>query len=339
MPMLVEDDFLFTLVDPEFYEPLERYQPNEAEFIAVAARHVPATWRRERFGIWYLCTPSDATVPAEGWKIHLSATVTSAPQLLATVCPVLVDAGVPFKFALDGLIFRLLHGKGWPRGGAGKFITVYPNGRAQCVALLEALADVTQGFVGPYILSDRRYRDSRVVHYRYGGIQERRALTPEGSFTHIIEGPDGRLIDDERQPYYRLPEGVDDLLPPDEPADNAEPGTLKCGRYRIDSAITFSNAGGVYRALDIVTGRMVIIKEARARAGGGLGEPPLHAGLRAAPGNARWDLRLPRRPLCTRWADAGRAPPCKRRDGARTGGIPPVSGELRPRPGAAARDR
>lgn len=216
-------------------------------------------------GFWCDCMRSDAELPAQGWKIHLSATPAHATGILMTVARILFAQNVPFKFVVDRTLLMVANGKRWHRGSAGKFITVYPRDTAQCGELLETLHQATIGYWGPYILSDRRYANSRIVHYRYGGLLPIKRLDVTGRSTHVIQDADGSYVEDERNAYFHLPPGIEDpferFSPPTQ--DDAEPGTLKSGRYRIDKMLAISNSGGVYLAFDSANSRNVVIKEAR----------------------------------------------------------------------------
>ncbi|HEY0515126.1 MAG TPA: class III lanthionine synthetase LanKC [Thermoanaerobaculia bacterium] len=262
--MLVEDSFFYLHADAEFFEPLERYLARAGDFLEPVRRIVPDDWRLSRKSIWLHCSPPGVELPPHGWKIHLSATPANSPAVLTTAARLLVRAEVPFKFAADKAILLLLNGKRWSRGGAGKFVTIYPADTAQCGQLLESLHQALIGYTGPYILSDRRYRDSGVVHYRYGGILPTRRLDVTGRGIPILQLQDGQVVDDERLPFFNLPEGMSDpFASGPELSDPDAEGTLKHGRYAVQSVIGFSNPGGVYVALDQETGRKVLIKEAR----------------------------------------------------------------------------
>ena len=266
MYILGEDRHLYTLVDREFYEPLERHRARTSDFVELARRVLPADWRIEPRAIWCHCTPPGASLPAQGWKIHLSATYADAAAVLTTAARVLAAARVPFKCSVDKAILLLQNGKRWSRGGAGKFMTAYPRDETQCGELLERLHQATVGYHGPYILSDRRYRDSQVVYYRYGGFQSIRTPTVRGESRLMISAADGTAVPDQREAYFHLPPGIAD--PFAGPGDDEEPGELKDGRYRIESVIIFSNTGGVYTGRDTTTGDKVLIKEARPFTGG-----------------------------------------------------------------------
>lgn len=263
--LIIEDKQLYMLADREFYEPVSRYVPQLSDYHQPLSRILPDAWALRRYSLWWDCSRSGAEIPPQGWKIHLSATPAHSPAILVTAARILFEHDVPFKFVADRMLLMMVNNKRWARGSAGKFITAYPANDAQCGRLLDELHAATIGYWGPYILSDRRYRNSRVVHYRYGGLLSSRRLDESGRAVHVIKNGKGEYIDDERTPYFRLPEGISDPFSEPEAvaADSGEPGTLKKGRYQIQSVLVYSNSGGVYLALDRQTGRKVVIKEGR----------------------------------------------------------------------------
>lgn len=262
--LVIKDKLLYSLADKKYYETMTRYVAYPGDFCVGLQRRLPADWVLHRRELWTHCNPPEANYPDQGWKIHLSATLAHAPAILTTVATILIEAGVPFKFVADRMLLGLSLGKRWARGAAGKFIAIYPRDPQQCGDLLEKLHQATIGFNGPFILSDRRYKDSRVVYYRYGGLRGTRRVAHDGSTTLVITDQDGKYVEDERTPYFQLPAGIQDpfidksLVEPE-----GEPGTLKNGRYHIQSVLVFSNPGGVYLATDRQSGATVIIKEAR----------------------------------------------------------------------------
>jgi serine/threonine protein kinase len=262
---VVGDKQLYLNADINFYEPMGRYRPVLGDFHDIAIRVMPAGWTIERHNLWWQCTPESADIPPQGWKIHLSATIANSAAVLSTVARILFRDGVAFKFLLDRITLMSANGKRWSRGSAGKFMTVYPRDEAQCGRLLEELHAATIGYAGPYILSDRRYRDSKVVHYRYGGLQAMKRLDASGRATHVIRDEDGGFVEDERTPFFNLPKGMIDPfeMPLTSQDVQQEPGTLKNGRYKVEKLFTVSNSGGVYLALDRESGQKVVIKEAR----------------------------------------------------------------------------
>ncbi|MDC6684613.1 hypothetical protein N4Q63_26445, partial [Leclercia adecarboxylata] len=109
--------------------------------------------------------------------------------------------------------------------------------------------------------SDRRYKDSRCLYYRYGGIIQVSHLDIMGKRIPMLVGPSGEHMPDRRKPYFESPPWAQDPFPSDE--DEPDDRSLNGGRYLVESALGFSNTGGVYLSVERATGRQVVIKEAR----------------------------------------------------------------------------
>ncbi|MCW2632532.1 MAG: pknA1, partial [Pseudonocardia sp.] len=56
-------------------------------------------WRSGVEGIWCGLTPSGYVQRRQGWKLHVSATVSSAERVLDRTLPVLLKSASAFKFA------------------------------------------------------------------------------------------------------------------------------------------------------------------------------------------------------------------------------------------------
>ena len=264
---------LEALADPEFYDSIDRFHAQEDEFLDLVKQMVPSDMIFARVnGVWFGCfTPDERRrngLPTQGWKIHVSSTVTGAQDLLRAVVPVLIRNEVDFKFSLDVRVLSLMNSKRWPRQGAGKFITIYPFDDDQFKSLIEQLYQATRQFQGPYILSDRRYKDSKVVFYRYGGMSPFKVLNIKGEKVPMLVSPSGERIPDTRYPYFHVPDWTKDPFEADRAADslgtqNGSEIRLKEGRYLVKSSLNYTNSGGVYMADDTQTGQQVVIKEAR----------------------------------------------------------------------------
>jgi hypothetical protein len=244
---------------------------------ALVAASVGDGWRLSVDGPWAFVTPIGAESPEQGWKLHISATEASAADVLAAALPLLVAEGVPFKFAAGGRIVRLLNSTNADRASGGKFLTVYPADDAQAVRVAEACHKATEGLAGPVILSDRAYRPGSLVHYRYGGFSGGAAIDPDGIVVHLIKGPDGTPLADERTASYRAPSWLADpfqppaggpaAAPAPAPAPSAGGAVVLGGRYHVQGALAHANKGGTYLAEDATTGRLVVIKEGRPHVG------------------------------------------------------------------------
>jgi hypothetical protein len=263
-----QPNLLETLASRDFYESMDHYVADLA-LVDVVKQHLPPDWKLRRVnGVWFGCHPPIARrTPPQGWKIHISATVGDAINVLTAVVPILRDHQISFKFALDNRVLSLMNGKSWLRQGAGKFITIYPH-EDQFAGLIEELHQATRAFSGPYILSDRRYRNSRVVFYRYGGMLPRSVLNVKGEQVPLLVGPSGETIPDIRRPYFFVPSWTRDPFDAEDPDSVREQVKqtgvpLNNGRYLVRSALAYSNSGGVYVADDLRRGLQVVIEEAR----------------------------------------------------------------------------
>lgn len=212
----------------------------------------------------------------QGWKLHVSATAADGAAVLRAALPVLRDHGTHFKFLVDEWALAMTSGKLWPRGSSGKFITVYPADSDSFLQVAHALSEELASFAGPYILSDRRCPGSSSVYYRYGGFLGHPRLRPDGAQDLMIAAPDGSLHPDIRHPYWSAAPWISvDPFGRDARKDLVESGDteegLGGGRFVIESAINFTNRGGVYRGVDTETGQTVVLKEARPHIGLGPG--------------------------------------------------------------------
>ncbi|HVI56714.1 MAG TPA: class III lanthionine synthetase LanKC [Luteibacter sp.] len=253
----------YTAVDREFFEPYASRPIRDDDFMAPARRVLPEPWTMERSGIWVHCRPPDAVLPMQGWKIHISSISSTATIVLSIAAATLGGSGTPFKFAADQGILGAINGKRWPRSGSGKFITVYPRDVADFRQVIADLHAALSGYAGPYVLTDRRYEDSRVLHYRYGGIVSDFRVSPGGRREWLLRRPDDATEVDDRSPRFKLPDWLRDPFGAESPAEPPSSVLLGGGRYRVYKALAFSSAGGVYLADDLDAGQRVVIKEAR----------------------------------------------------------------------------
>jgi hypothetical protein len=257
---------IFVKVDPEFYETLS-VRPLDSDYVEQLRQLVPATWVLERGDIWmHARRPADwaASPVMQGFKIHVSCGPNDVHQLLDIVVPTCVPEETDFKIAGDPTLLHILNAKLYPRGSSGKFMTIYPTDEEAFKSLIERLHQDTKDVAvgGPYVLSDRRYKDSKVLSYRYGGFRPAHRVNIDGTHDTFLVSPEGEYVRDERLPYFSLPDWVRDPFDSDRSDEPPASVTIN-GRYLIEEALGFSNAGGIYKGTDAVTGRPVLVKEAR----------------------------------------------------------------------------
>ncbi len=250
----------FLAADKRFYEPLTQKPVEAADYLAFIESRIDDEWKIVRKGVWINCHREKNALPLQGWKIHLSTVPADSRELLRVVASYLIERGVSFKFLADAKTLGMTSSKSWGRGGSGKFITIYPADLPEFKALLEGLEPLTRRFRGPYILSDKRYKDSKVLYYRFGGIRPNNRLQADGSRLPVLVAPDGSEVEDARNPVYGLPSWVSEPFPE---AAGSPAGAPLNGRYTVERALHFSTTGGVYVALDAVSGKRVVLKEAR----------------------------------------------------------------------------
>src|SRR5690348_10821516 len=119
------------------------------------------------------------------------ATPLSVPLVLARCADVLVSDGSAFKFAASMDQVARLTSRRADRAAGGKFITVYPGlDQDRLRDLADALDLATRGLPGPGILSDRRYRQGSLVHYRYGAHRGVPVMGNDGMREAMLIAPD-----------------------------------------------------------------------------------------------------------------------------------------------------
>jgi tRNA A-37 threonylcarbamoyl transferase component Bud32 len=261
---------LYCLTDAEFYDSSMLATVKDEPF-AIARRELPPGWRSAPSDDWLMFAPQDVQLPTQGWKIHASACLDNAEQIVDTIWEYCVRERVAFKFIRSRQLLFLRNMKYANRGYSGKFVTIFPTDVGQCARVLEDLAPLLEGNESPYILSDLRW-GSGPLYVRYGGFAERFCVGPDGELEAAIEDGDGELIPDRRGATFQLPPGIElpQFLVPQLEARNSD--TLGDLPYRPEHALHFSNGGGVYLGVDTRTGEQIVLKEARPHAGLGIDE-------------------------------------------------------------------
>ncbi|WP_214483784.1 class III lanthionine synthetase LanKC [Bacillus sp. SM2101] len=266
----MKQDFFSLISDKNYYDSLDRYIPND-HLISIVKDKVLSDWKIIRQSIYYHVVNPKQSLPKQGWKIHISSSLLDHESVLRKVIPICIKFDTSFKFMLDKFIISISSDKNYPRSSSGKFITIYPINEAAFKTIIEELYISLKEFNGPYILSDKRYKDCKVLYYRYGGILPDKELDYDGSFVDYLSAPDGQQTPDLRLPYYSEPFWVNDPFETEESLDNSnqtedETGLMD-GRFDVLEAIRFTNSGGVYLAFDNKLKKKVIVKEARPYTG------------------------------------------------------------------------
>ncbi|GGM63176.1 serine/threonine protein kinase [Longimycelium tulufanense] len=256
----------FCFADPLFYEDPARANPDEPLF-ADSLPAVPIGWWQGSRDVWTVLHPHAVNLPAQGWKVHVSAALDNAERVLRVVWGYCVANRLAFKFLRGPRVLLARNSKYAARASGGKLVTIYPVDEAELARVLRELSAPLAGEHGPYILSDLRY-GSGPLYVRWGGFAQRWTTDGDGHAVHAVARPDGKLVPDERKPYFVLPDWVTvpEFLEP-HLAARKNGGDPNAFPYGVEAALHFSNGGGVYLATSSDGGDQVVLKEARPHAG------------------------------------------------------------------------
>lgn len=221
---------------------------------------VPKGWKVIEGNHWTNVFCEREKLEKQGWKIHISCNIDQAQDVLTAIANFMYEINTSFKYVKNKIEWMNKNSKSAGREYSGKFITIYPRQDELLDVLTKLEKILSFSEKGPYILSDRRWKDTN-IYYRYGGFVN---ITLEDG-TPAIEDNEGKLVADKRQPFYNIPKWVN---VPQFILDNEQEEVFETelDKYEIKSALHFSNSGGVYEAYYKKFGK-VVIKEARPKAG------------------------------------------------------------------------
>lgn len=215
-------------------------------------------------GFWVLATPSGNAESSQGWKLHLSASIVNAANLLDRALQCLIAERVQFKVARSRRDLAALNEGESGLSQIGKFVTVYPLDDQQAVRLADLLDRATAGLAGPTVPSDRVLRPGSAVHYRYGGFSGQVVRLPHGEIAPAIQDPEGKLVPDRRGEFYEpQPWMTDDpFVAAGIAAPCPKPTTVIDHRYVVVALLHRSPRGTVHLGLDLEVNRRCIVKQA-----------------------------------------------------------------------------
>lgn len=199
----------------------------------------------------------DNALPSFGFKIHVSATVKNYQNILSLVLPFLDEKLVSYKYIAKKEDIYFNFSAQEDAGESGKLITIYPRTREHCLSLLEELYTLLpKDLEGIYILSDRNYKDSKVLFYRYGCFILDPTQTREGH--PYLLGPNDEEWIDRQKVYFDLPAWIDDLQEGLEACDS-----YISSKYEPVQLLQAKNSGNIYQIVD-QDAQVFLMKEARA---------------------------------------------------------------------------
>ncbi|MCI0486600.1 MAG: hypothetical protein L0229_08365 [Blastocatellia bacterium] len=216
---------------------------------------------------WRFSRASTADDPEQGWKLHISANLLTACEVMRRVAPFLQAGEVLFKAprSLQDLS-RINSGLHHGYSQVGKFITVYPRSDEEAVLLARRLHKLTFGLSAPTVPFDLQFRPGSSVYYRYGGFAPLETKNPDGTSTRAIRNPEGDLIPDLCEDGTAMPDWVSDPFVDKQSRRRTKTvdSPLKT-TFRVFRALRQRGKGGVYQAIDLSARppRLCILKEGR----------------------------------------------------------------------------
>ena len=240
-------------------------QSRQEAWEELCARYLPVVPERS---IWRYSRAPMPDDPAQGWKLHISATVLSANRVLERVAPLLLEQGVLFKaaFSLEEL-GRLNCGLFYGFSQVGKFITVYPKTSEMAVSLARQCHQLTCRLNAPHVPYDLPFRENGCVYYRYGAFTALEIEQPDGTRVPAVRNNDGILVPDLRKPGAAAPSWEGDPFVRNEcrRANGKTAASPLSTTFLAYEAISQRGKGGVYRALDLsgLPARRCVLKEGR----------------------------------------------------------------------------
>ncbi len=210
---------------------------------------------------WISFYCASKALPRYGWKLHISANVASAENVLRQALPILLSEATSFKIAASVQHLRRLNQGGGGSSQVGKFITIYPIDDATAVQLAAKLDAATHGLHGPNIPSDHPLRPGSLVYYRYGSFSSDQLLQQLDGTIVPAYRKDNELIPDQRLTRYTAPDGVvDPFVDAGIASTPPTPQRLIASRYLLMSAIAASPHHIVYLGTDLDEARTCILK-------------------------------------------------------------------------------
>jgi hypothetical protein len=227
----------------------------------VCARYLPI---REDESIWRYHRASNDGDLNQGWKLHVSATILNAGEILKRIAPALSERGVQFKTPRSlADIHKLNSGLLGNYSQVGKIVTVYPRHDEEAVSLAVTLHKLTYRFRAPSVPFDLRLYAASNVYYRFGAFR-RIELQENGQVVPAVLSASGELVPDRRD--SPKPDWVADpfeRLRPD--GHQHRQNTQQTKRFLVLKALVQRGKGGVYQAIDTQSRppRLCLLKEGR----------------------------------------------------------------------------
>lgn len=183
---------------------------------------------------------SNKKIKRQGFKIHISATMKNYQEILNIIFDFCKNNKINFKYIsnLEKLYLNLSGSSNlW---STGKFITIYPNDYSNFLDLIKSLYVLPdlRDKEGIFILTDRKYKNSNIIFYRYGVL--------DGDDKGIYDKNGKKLYEDYKSLQYRLPYFIDEPFDAKMKENNNINSRLIFNKYIPTKALNSKAAGSAF---------------------------------------------------------------------------------------------
>lgn len=215
--------------------------------------------------IWRYSRLPEHNDPDQGWKLHISATILTAPEVLETVAPFLKSQRAFYKAPISlAELKKINSGIYYNYSQVGKFITIYPQTDEQAVFFAEQLHQLTKEKSAPAVPFDFKFKPESCIYYRYGAFKTFELKNADGSTILAMRDQNGKFIPDLRISDMPKADWVSNPFPLAKDEAETSETPLKTD-YKVFRALSQRGKGGVYKAVDfsIDLPRFCLVKEGR----------------------------------------------------------------------------
>jgi tRNA A-37 threonylcarbamoyl transferase component Bud32 len=197
--------------------------------------------------------------PIQGWKLHVSATIINALQVLNKCCPIILHYDIPSKIPKSLNILQALNSGSYGYSQVGKFMTIYCRSDREALSIANDLHQVTKEYHSPKVPYDMPFASNGIIYYRYGLFQNFHKKKKLRGLLH----PTGKIVSDSRAPHKAIPKWVTNPFYQWENTEHYK-ALIELG-YLVYECLFQRGKGGIYRAIDMnsTLPRRCIIKEGR----------------------------------------------------------------------------
>jgi hypothetical protein len=234
----------------------------EGRWRLLCDRHLPCA---HEDSIWRYSNEGDPSGPAQGWKLHVSATVLNACEVLERLGPFLDARAVAYKAPRSlAELYKLNSGLYYGYSQVGKVFTVYPRTDAEAVELAHQLHGLTHRMSAPAVPFDLKFGGN--VYYRFGAFAHIEMEHGDGRRSLALRGCDGALVPDTRYSADAKPDWVSNPFLAQRPRESGRGAQCESAKsFHVLRALVQRGKGGVYQAVHLGDGgpRLCLLKEGR----------------------------------------------------------------------------